>query len=158
MEALRDGGIDRGYLGEPAVISVHKTTMRKAEPLVSGAWHQDGRFMGPVRALNLWLSLSHCGDDAPGLDIVPRRLSDYVATGTEGAALTWTISEDQALAAAGDSGVIRRIFEPGDALLFDEVFLHKTGSDPSMHKPRYAIESWFFGASAFPVDYAPIAV
>ena len=49
FESLRDGGVDRliaGYLGEPALISVNKTTMRKAVPGVSGAWHQDGRFMG----------------------------------------------------------------------------------------------------------------
>jgi hypothetical protein len=81
MEALRDRGFDRlvaGYLGEPALVSPHKTTMRKAEPSVSGAWHQDGFFMGPVRSLNLWLALSRCGDEAPGLDIVPRRLEYYV--------------------------------------------------------------------------------
>jgi Phytanoyl-CoA dioxygenase (PhyH) len=147
-----------GYLGEPAVLSVHKTTLRKAEPAVPGAWHQDGSFMGPVRALNLWLALSRCGDEAPGLDIVPRRLESYVATGTEGAELTWTISEDVVGSAAGEVGVVRPIFEPGDALLFDEVFLHKTGSDPAMSKPRFAVESWFFGASSFPADYAPLAV
>jgi hypothetical protein len=161
MEAVRNSSIDdlvSGYLGEPALISVHKTTMRKAEPAVSGAWHQDGRFMGPVRALNLWLSLSRCGDEAPGLDIVPRRLNEYVATGTEGADLSWTISDEEVNAAAGDAGNARPIFEPGDALLFDEVFLHKTGSNPEMPKPRYAIENWFFGASAFPAEYAPIAV
>ena len=161
MEALGEAGFGdlvSGYLGEPALFSLGKTTMRKAEPSVSGQWHQDGRFLGPVRSLNLWLSLSRCGDVAPGLDIVPRRLDDYLATGTEGAALDWTISDDEARRAAGDAGVIRPIFEPGDALLFDEVFLHKTGSDPSMPKPRYAIENWFFGGSSFPADYAPIAI
>jgi hypothetical protein len=161
LEALRGGGIDRlvtAYLGEPVVTSVHKTTMRKAEPPVSGAWHQDGRFMGPVRALNLWLSLSRCGDEAPGLDIVPTRLDDYVATGTEDAALDWVISEEQAQRAAAGVGVVRPIFEPGDAMFFDEVFLHKTGSDPSMPRARYAVENWFFGGSGFPSDYAPLAV
>ena len=161
MEALGEAGFGdlvSGYLGEPALFSLGKTTMRKAEPGVSGQWHQDGRFMGPVRSLNLWLSLSRCGDIAPGLDIVPRRLDDYLATGTEDAALDWTISDTQAQQAAGATGVIRPIFEPGDALLFDEVFLHKTGSDPSMPKPRYAIENWFFGGSSFPADYAPIAI
>ncbi len=161
MEALgeaRFGELVSGYLGEPALFSLGKTTMRKAEPSVSGQWHQDGRFMGPVRSLNLWLSLSRCGDIAPGLDVVPKRLDDYVATGTEGAALDWTISDAQAQQAAGETGVVRPVFEPGDALLFDEVFLHKTGSDPSMPKPRYAIENWFFGGSSFPTDYAPIAI
>ena len=54
-------------------------------------------------------------------------------------------------------GITRPVFKPGDALLFDDLFLHQTGSDPSMSKPRYAIESWFFGPSAFPQDYVPIA-
>ena len=53
---------------------------------------------------------------------------------------------------------MRPIFEPGDALFFDEMFLHQTGSDPSMPNPRFAIESWFFGAHGFPADYAPLAV
>jgi hypothetical protein len=147
-----------GYLGEPALISVHKTTLRKADPSVPGAWHQDGFFMGDVRSLNLWLSLSRCGDEAPGLDVLPRRLDRYVATATDEAALDYTISQRQVEQAAGDTPLIRPIFEPGDALFFDELFLHQTGSDPSMPNPRYAVENWFFGGSGFPADYAPVAV
>jgi hypothetical protein len=148
----------RGYLGEPALITAQKTTLRKAEPSVPGAWHQDGKFLGPVRALNLWLSLSRCGDLAPGLDIVPRRIDHLVTTQTEEAMLDYMISQKRAEEAAGDTPIIRPIFEPGDALLFDELFMHKTGSDPSMPNPRFAIENWFFGASGFPTEYAPIAV
>jgi hypothetical protein len=147
-----------GYLGEPALISVHKTTLRKASPDVAGAWHQDGAFMGEVRALNLWLSLSRCGDEAPGLDIVPRRLDTTLATGAEGSKVGIDVSDEQAREAADGVAILRPIFEPGDALFFDELFLHKTGSDPAMPNPRFAIENWFFGASAFPSDYAPLAV
>jgi hypothetical protein len=50
---------------------------------------------------------------------------------------------------AADVGILRPIFEPGDMLLFDDLFLHKTGSDPEMPKPRYAVESWFFAPSSF---------
>ncbi len=146
-----------GYLGEPALISVHKTTLRKAAPSVPGAWHQDGAFMGPVRSLNLWLSLSRCGDVAPGLDLVPRRLEQLVATQTDEAVLDMQVSQGKAEQAAGDRPIVRPIFEPGDALLFDELFLHQTASDPSMPNVRYAIENWFFGSSSFPADYAPIA-
>ena len=39
----------------------------------------------------------------------------------------------------------------------DDRMLHATGSDPSMPNPRYAIESWFFGPSAYPNHYVPIA-
>jgi len=161
FEMFRSAGLPelvRGYLAEPPLIACQKTTLRKAEPQVPGAWHQDGKFMGPVRALNLWLSLSRCGDESPGLDIVPRRLDYLVTVNTEEAMLDYMISQQKAEEAAGDTEIIRPIFEPGDALLFDEMFLHKTGSDPSMPKPRFAIESWFFGPSAFAGEYAPLAV
>ena len=149
----------RGYLGEPITISAHKTTLRKATPDVPGAWHQDGAFMGPVRALNVWMSLSRCGDLSPGLDIVPRRLDDYVRAGTDGAFLDYQVADSVAAEAAGsETPIIRPIFEPGDVLLFDEKCLHQTASDPSMPNPRYAVESWFFGASKFPEDYGAIGV
>jgi hypothetical protein len=146
-----------GYLGERGAISAQKTTLRKADPSVPGAWHQDGKFLGDVHALNLWLSLSRCGDEAPGLDIVPRRLDQLVATDTEGTQLRNQVSDEIAERAADGVGIVRPIFEPGDALLFDELFLHKTGSEPAMPKPRYALESWFFGPSAFPMRYSPLA-
>lgn len=161
IDMFDTAGVQRlveGYLGERPLISLEKTTLRKAEPQVTGAWHQDGKFMGEVRALNLWLSLSRCGDEAPGLDIVPRRLDEIVTSGTEGTFLDIEVSRAVAEEVAGDKPIARPIFEPGDALLFDELFLHSTGSDPSMPKPRYAIESWFFGGSAFPREYGPIAV
>lgn len=59
---------------------------------------------------------------------------------------------------AGDLAILRPIFEPGDALFFDERFLHQTGSDRSMPNPRFAVESWFFVGSAFPPGYAPLAL
>jgi hypothetical protein len=163
MELFHSAGVPQlveEYLGEPAVLSVHKTTLRKADPSVGGAWHQDGKFMGPVRALNLWVSLSRCGDESPGLDIIPTRLEEYLPTGTDDAALSYQVAHAKAEAVAERAGkaVVRPIFEPGDAVFFDERFLHATGSDPSMPKPRYAIENWFFGPSGFPADYAPIAV
>lgn len=148
-----------GYLGERAVLSAQKCTLRKVEPELPGHWHQDGKFLGQVRALNVWLSLSRCGDEAPGLDIVPRRVDRLLASGAEaGTMFPIHIPDELVVEAAEDAGILRPIFEPGDALLFDELFVHETGSDPDMPKPRYAIESWFFGPSAFPGDYAPLAV
>ncbi len=153
LEMFESSGISqiaREYLGEPTGISGQKTTLRKAEPDVAGAWHQDGAFMGDVRALNVWVSLSRCGDVAPGLDIIPRRLDDLVTAGTDGAMLSYQVSQRGAEEAAGDTPIIRPIFEPGDVLFFDELCLHQTGSDPSMPNPRYAIESWFFGGLGLP--------
>jgi len=152
---LRD--LVNSYLGEQAALSMNKSTLRKAEPDAGGAWHQDGAFMGDVRALNIWLSLSHCGDDAPGLDLVPRRLNEIVEAGTDDAIFPWSVAPAVAERVAGDDGIVRPIFEPGDVLLFDELCLHSTALEPEMTKTRYAVESWFFGPSAFPDDYVPLA-
>ncbi|MBN8866176.1 MAG: hypothetical protein J0H98_01360 [Solirubrobacterales bacterium] len=150
-------GVIEGYLGEPPAISAQKCTLRKALPEIAGGWHQDGRFMGEIRALNVWLSLSRCGDVAPSMDVVPTRLNELVATGGEGAYLDFMNSQENVERAAGERGITRPIFNPGDALLFDDLFMHQTGSDPSMPNPRYAIESWFFGPSAYPENYVPLA-
>jgi Phytanoyl-CoA dioxygenase (PhyH) len=161
LDAFERAGLTaviRDYLGEQPTISVEKCTLRKVDPDAGHGWHQDGAFMGDVRALNVWLALSRCGDEAPGMDIVPRRLDHIVPTGTEGAIFEWSVSPQVAEEAAGDEGVLRPIFEPGDVLLFDDLFLHSTAAEPSMEKSRMAIESWFFGASATPTEYAPLAV
>jgi hypothetical protein len=160
LESFEEAGLRtviEDYLGERPAISAQKCTLRKATPDIGGAWHQDGRFLGDVRSLNVWLSLSRCGDIAPSMDIIPRRLDDYAPTGTEGTVLDYQVSQAVAEEVAGEVGIVRPIFDPGDALLFDHLFLHQTGSDPSMPNPRYAIESWFFGPSAFPDGYVPIA-
>jgi hypothetical protein len=161
LELFESAGVPHlvaGYLGELALISVQKTTLRKAEPSVSGAWHQDGFFMGQVRSLNLWLALSRCGDVAPGLDIVSRRLDEFAATATDEAVLSYQVSQRAAEEAAGDTAIVRPVFEPGDALFFDDMCLHQTAADPSMPNPRYAIENWFFGGSSFPREFFPVAV
>ena len=160
LDAFERAGLEAaiaGYLGEPALISVQKCTLRKVDPDAGRGWHQDGAFMGDVRALNVWLALSHCGDEAPGMDVVPRRLDGILTSGQEGADFNWSISEQVAEEAAGETGIVRPIFEPGDVLLFDDLFLHTTAAEPSMPKSRLAIESWFFGASAAPEQYSPLA-
>jgi hypothetical protein len=170
LETFERVGLQRlatEYLGERSAISVNKCLLRKVTPQVFGdygddgakpsAWHQDGAFLGEVRALNVWLALTRCGDVAPGLDIVPRRVEHIVPTGTEGASFDWSVSRTVAEEAAGDAGIVRPVFEPGDALLFDELFLHSTAAERDMPNTRYAVESWFFGRSGFPRQYAPLA-
>jgi hypothetical protein len=160
LDAFHEAGLHpviEEYLGEPPLVSAQKCTLRKAKPDVVGAWHQDGKFLGEVKSVNVWLSLSRCGDVAPGMDVVPKRFDDYVRTGGPGAWVDNQIGPPDAEAAAAGAGVVRPIFEPGDALIFDHLFLHQTGADKSMTNPRYAIESWFFTPSAFPQDYVPIA-
>jgi hypothetical protein len=146
----------REYLGERPALTLNKSTLRRVPALAGADWHQDGAFLGDgIRTVNLWLSLSRCGDDAPGLDLVPRRLDRIVETGTGGAYFDWSAGPETVERAAGDAGIVRPIFEPGDALLFDELFLHRTATDEAMTRERYAIETWFFAPSVYPGDQIP---
>jgi hypothetical protein len=49
-----------------------------------------------------------------------------------------------------DPPVVRPVFEPGDALLFDHLLVHRTGTAEGMQEVRYAVENWFFAPSAYP--------
>jgi hypothetical protein len=150
-EALTD------YLGERPGLSVKKCTLRRVPVDTGTDWHQDGAFLGPgIRTVNVWLALTDCGEDAPGLDLVPRRL-DLVETGTEGAQFDWSVGPGVVERVAGDAGVVRPLFRAGDALLFDERHLHRTGVSPGMTIERYAIETWFFAPSHYPHPQIPIA-
>lgn len=160
IEAFDRAGLQNlveGYLGERPAFSVNKCTLRKVTPEAGTAWHQDGAFLGDVKALNVWLALSHCGDTAPGMDIVPKRIESILPTGTDDALFDWSISDKVAEEAAAETPIVRPIFEPGDVLLFDDLFLHRTAAEKTMPNNRYAIESWFFGPSTFPEEYVPLA-
>jgi hypothetical protein len=147
------------YLGERPALAIDKCTLRRVGLDTSTDWHQDGAFLGGgIRTVNMWLSLSHCGRDAPGLDIVPARLDRIVETGTEGAKFGWSVGPGVVERVSAATPVSRPVFEPGDALFFDDLFLHRTAIDPSMSRERYAIETWFFAPSAYPEKYVPLMV
>src|SRR5690606_40264238 len=151
VELFHEVGLDHvltEYLGERPAMSVKKGTLRRV-PVDSGSdWHQDGAFLGEgIRTMNVWLTLTHCGDTAPGLDIVARRLPDIVETGTEGAVFDWSVGQP-VVDRVAQGAIVRPIFEPGDAVLFDERNLHRTAVSEGMVDPRYAIETWFLAPSA----------
>jgi hypothetical protein len=163
LEAVNEAGITAlvaAHLGEQPALSVKKTTLRRVTVDGSDAsWHQDGAFMGTnIRSVNLWLPLSHCGDDAPGLDILPRRLDHVVETGTEGAFFDWAASPAKVKEAGEGVEVCRPIFEAGDALLFDHLFMHRTAADSWMSKDRHGVEMWFFAPSLYPSREIPLLV
>ncbi|HUI55718.1 MAG TPA: hypothetical protein VLY04_12150 [Bryobacteraceae bacterium] len=111
------------------------------------SWHQDGglgvRFpaeAGPVipmtRLLTCWLPLGPCGQDAPGLEFVRRRLESL---------LHFTELDDRNL---------RRRFAPeefwapelelGDGLVFLNGTLHRTYHHAGMRRERLSVEYRFF--------------
>jgi hypothetical protein len=160
LEAFEEIGLAEpltGYLGERPALSVKKWTLRRV-PTTSGTnWHQDGAFLGDdIRTVNVWLTLSHCGDTAPGLDVVARRFDRLAQTGTAGAYFDWSVGDPVVQQVADGAPILRPVFGPGDALLFDNMFLHRTAADPTMTQTRYAIESWFFAPSRYPNDQVPL--
>jgi hypothetical protein len=159
LDTLEDVGLRRliaAHFDERPLLSMNKSTLRRVPLDTSSDWHQDGAFLGEgIRTVNVWLCLSHCGRDAPGLDIVARRLDRIVETGTEGASFPWSVAPDVVEQECGANSVVRPIFEPGDVLLFDDLFLHRTAIEPDMTRERYAIETWFFAASTYPGKQIP---
>jgi hypothetical protein len=152
------GSLVEAYLGERPALSANKCTLRRVPVDTDTNWHQDGAFLGRnVRTLNLWLALSPCGIDAPGLELLPRRLDEILPTGTSGALFDWSVSPRLVEeVAGGPEGIVRPTFEPGDALLFDHLFLHRTGVAPGMTSERWAIETWFFAPSTYPEGQIPL--
>jgi hypothetical protein len=150
-------GVLSEYFGERAALSSRKWSLRRVPPNAEGAWHQDGAFLGPtnIRTLNVWVALSPCGDEAPGIEVVPARLNALAPTGTDDAPFTWAVSD--AVAQRMAEGPMPRLrFQAGDALFFDQWTLHRTEARPNMTRTRYGLESWFFAASRFPDRQVPI--
>ena len=155
IEETGIGDLISEYLGERPALSANKCNLRRVPIDTSTNWHQDGAFLGAeVRTVNLWLGLSACGRDAPGLDVIPRRIDEILETGTEGAIFDWSVGPG--VVEALGTPVFRPEIEPGDALLFDHLFLHRTGIDPTMSVERYAMETWFFAPSVYPKGQIPI--
>jgi hypothetical protein len=156
FEAANVGALTREYFGERPALLARKWSLRRvAHDARTGDWHQDGAFMGAdIRSLNIWLGLTHCGDSAPGLDVVARRIDHIVETGTGGAFFTWSVGGLIAEKVA-EGSIERPIFEPGDALLFDHFCLHRTAIDAGMHVDRHAIEAWFLAPSTYGAMLGP---
>lgn len=158
----RAGAIDciAELMRQRPALSVGKSTLRRVPHDTGTDWHQDGAFLGrDVRSVNVWLALSPCGVDAPGLDVVSRRLPYIVQTGSHGSAFDWSVGPGMIkLLEEGGAQVESPEFAPGDALLFDHMMLHRTGAGAAMTRPRWAIESWFFAPSHYPPEQVPLLI
>jgi hypothetical protein len=153
-----------GYFAEPAALSINKSVLRSTARRQSTAnppWHQDGAFIRRgLRAVDVWVPLNRCGGGtaSPGLEIVPRRIDHIIARDPASGASKNALTPQQVAAAADGIESIFPEFAPGDALVFDEVFVHRTGMTAKTPGERRAIEAWFFPPSVFPAAYVPIVV
>jgi hypothetical protein len=148
------------HLGAVPVLSVNKFVLRKVSGGAEPAWHQDGGYLGvDSRALNLWVALSDCGGDTErmGLDILPGPRRELAEVGTHDAVERRAISQTVASewSAAMGRPVSRPHFAEGDAILFDQYFIHRSDIRP-LATERYAVESWFFTANDYPDHLVPV--
>jgi hypothetical protein len=159
VEALEDHGvvdIAAKLLGDRPAVSVEKCVLRKVEPQIFASWHQDGAFLGEqISTLDVWVALTPCGRKAPGLEIFPRRVNRVLPTG---AFFTWDLS-DQTLAAEypGVRSVMPE-FDIGDAIIFDQLCVHRSGFLAGMTDTRLALECWLFAPASVPADYTGLAL
>tara|TARA_R110000823_G_scaffold171736_6_gene304120 strand:- start:11397 stop:12458 length:1062 start_codon:yes stop_codon:yes gene_type:complete len=155
FESCGLSAVIRDYFGEPPALLSRKGTLRRVRHDVrTGGWHQDGGFLGEdIRALNVWLALTDSGVDAPGMDIVAKRLPGIVQTGSDFA--EWA-TNPQAAKEVSEGCTVRPVFAPGDAIIFDHICLHRTAADPGMTKTRYAIETWLMAPSTYKESGVPI--
>jgi hypothetical protein len=162
LDHLERSGVPRvisEYLQEPAVLSSRKSVLRYVRE-ATPTWHQDGAFMGAsVRSVDLWIALSDCGrgTTAAGLDILPMRVHDILETQTHGSSFLNSIGQGLVDIVGADRPWIAPHFAAGDAILFDERFVHRSGVSEAYGSDRYAIEAWFFGSSSLPEGYLPIS-
>jgi len=163
VEVFTNTGVRRvvqDYLGERPAMIANKWVMRRSPSgVLLDDFHQDGAFLGEgIRTVDCWIALSHCGPGTgrPAMDVVPRRLEGILPTG-DGSAFTWSLAERAVREALPDAPVVSPVFEPGDALFFDERLPHRTsvGTDLGL---RYAIESWFVAPSTYPDKHLPVVL
>jgi Phytanoyl-CoA dioxygenase (PhyH) len=148
------------HLWERPFFSLQKSVMRRVPAKWGVAtWHQDGSFLdADVRTMNVWVALSRCGGDypSPALEVIPRRMAEILPV--HDAPTPYAISFDVVSQIASETPAIRPEFAPGDAIMFDERFLHRTYLDHFMSEPRYALECWFFAPSHSASGYIPFLV
>lgn len=156
----------KGYIGDDAVIALKRARLRyKAIAGKSGiSWHQDGSYFGQkCFSLNCWAAVTECGRKNNGLTLVARR--NHECLGVK------EVDESKVNFGKADldygknflakflpnkNEFIEPFFEPGDAILFDEMTLHRTAvvANPTMH--QIVSISWFFSRSRFPKFKTPL--
>ena len=160
LESVGVIGAIAGHLGERPYFSLQKSTLRRSEPTYNlVAWHQDGSFLDDdVRTMNVWVALSPCGGElpAPALEVIPRRIEEILPV--DGVMSTHSISYDLIDELSTEMPTTVPQFAAGDALLFDEHFVHRTHLTHGMTDMRYALECWFFAPSHQSTTYTPLYV
>ena len=114
------------------------------------SWHQDGALgfnfgatpadgsaeNGLIPMVTLWIALTSCGQDAPGLETLPVRPPRLLKLSE--------LQREVSRRTTGGAGVWAPVLEAGDALLLEASTLHRTYVMPHMRQDRTSIEVRFF--------------
>ena len=159
-------GAIRGYFGESPILWPVRVRLRRFTPSQNRRglpWHQDVNFFGrQCYAVNCWAAVSHCGERNPGLSILPLRTEERYGWSDESrtAPLMYgrNLPAETITRLSETHPPVEPIFEPGDAVLFDEMTLHRT-SDRPFRMEQLVTVTWFFRPGGFPpFGQAPIAL
>ncbi len=117
-------------------------------------FHQDARTgYWEIPTIAMWMPLVACGVDAPGLEVVPRRLHSLFPVGLYGGRERADYQSYPA-SAIDDLippwAVLAPLLEPGDVLLFDSYVLHRTQRLPGCQGRRVNFDARFTLAEAPP--------
>lgn len=148
------------HFGARPCFSLQKSTLRRSLPedKVAG-WHQDGSFLGTdARTMNVWIALSDCGGEvpSPGLELIPKRVDEILPL--DGGLGRVSISRETIAAASDHVPSIVPRFNKGDALIFDQYFVHRSYFASGMTEDRFALECWMFASGHTPSAYIPLLV
>jgi hypothetical protein len=170
LEVYRQSGlIDavEGYLGSRPVLFAERIKLRRLEreqdKYAAIPWHQDAAFFGcKSHAVNCWAAVTPCGENNPGLSILPCRSEKLHGWNLENghAPLDYgrEVSSQAFDALLEQHPPVDCILRPGDAVLFDEMTVHQTLVRPWRRDEQVVTISWFFPPACFPGWGTPLAV
>ena len=170
LEIYRDSGLLEAvgdYLGDEPVILTERTKLRNRragrDNYSAIPWHQDVNFFGTRSfAVNCWAAVTSCGKDNPGLGFIPCRTEQRIGWAEKNGIAPLNYGNTMPTNALNEltarHPAVYPVLQPGDALLFDEMTVHRTASRPWKMKVQTVTISWFFRASGFPASGIPLAV
>jgi hypothetical protein len=170
LEIYRETGLLeplRAYLGEQPLLFGERVKLRRhqreRDRFAAIPWHQDAAFFGrKCHAVNCWAAVSPCGEENPGLSIIPGRTeSIHGWDPSQGhAPLDYgrSIPEEEFNQLVADHPPVACVLQPGDAVLFDEMTVHETLLRPWRRDEQLVTISWFFPPAGFPAWGTPVAL
>jgi hypothetical protein len=145
-------------LGPSPWCNLAQSWLRHGRPPHS--WHQDGALRhdflahagepapadAALQMRTLWITLTPCGDDAPSLQWVDAQAAGLLSPEE--------LQHDAVVQRYGAAAMPHAVLQPGDALLFGGLCVHRTHLTPAMRLPRVSLELRFFRADALPARVA----